>query len=84
MVDLTREPPELVALFVDPPMNGHGAGRALLTRALEVAREACVNRLLIEGDPNAESFYRSRGAMPVGHRPSPATGRELPRLSIEV
>ena len=76
------EPPELEMLFVDPPAIGTGAGRALLIDALTVAREAGLDALLIESDPDAEPFYRSHGAEPAGTRTSVSTGRELPLLRI--
>jgi GNAT superfamily N-acetyltransferase len=79
-VDL--EARELEMLFVDPAAIGTGAGRALLRDALDRAREAGLTELLIESDPDAEPFYRSQGAEPVGTRISWSTGRELPLLRI--
>ena len=73
---------ELEMLFVDPAAIGTGAGRALLRDALDRAREAGLTELLIESDPDAEPFYRSQGAEPVGTRTSWSTGRELPLLRI--
>jgi GNAT superfamily N-acetyltransferase len=73
---------ELEMLFVDPAAIGTGAGRALLRDALERAREAGLTELVIESDPDAEPFYRSQGAEPVGTRSSWSTGRELPLLRI--
>jgi len=73
---------ELEMLFVDPPAIGTGAGRALLRDALAAAREAGLDSLLIESDPDAEPFYRSQGAEPAGARTSWSTGRELPLLRI--
>ena len=79
-VDL--EARELEMLFVDPPAIGTGAGRALLRDALEQARAAGLEELVIESDPDAEPFYRSQGAAPAGTRTSWSTGRELPLLRI--
>ena len=73
---------ELEMLFVDPAAIGTGAGRALLRDALDRAREAGLTELVIESDPDAEPFYRSQGAEPVGTRTSWSTGRELPLLRI--
>ena len=73
---------ELEMLFVDPAAIGTGAGRALLRDALEQAREAGLEELLIESDPDAEPFYRAQGAVPAGTRTSWSTGRELPLLRI--
>jgi GNAT superfamily N-acetyltransferase len=74
--------PELTALFVEPELIGTGVGGALLERALERARAAGADCLVIESDPNAEPFYRSRGAVPAGHRRSASTGRRLPLLRL--
>jgi len=79
-----HDPPELVALFVDPDLIGTGIGRALLQHALERARHAGLQSVLIESDPNAERFYRSQGATPIGQRTSPTTGRELTLLQLSV
>jgi N-acetylglutamate synthase-like GNAT family acetyltransferase len=76
------DPPELESLFVDPSAIGSGAGRALLAAAAAQAVAAGIGELLIEADPNAEPFYRSQGARPVGTRVTPSTGRELPLLRL--
>jgi N-acetylglutamate synthase-like GNAT family acetyltransferase len=73
---------ELEMLFVEPDAIGSGVGRALLQDALTRAREAGLEHLLIESDPDAEPFYRSQGARPSGTRTSSSTGRELPLLRI--
>jgi GNAT superfamily N-acetyltransferase len=78
------DPPELVALFVEPEAIGTGIGRALLRHALERAQGAGVDNVLIESDPNAEPFYRAHGAMEIGHRTSPTTGRDLTLLRLPV
>jgi N-acetylglutamate synthase-like GNAT family acetyltransferase len=81
-IDLALDPPELVALFVEPAAIGTGAGRALLARAREEAAAAGVAELAIESDPDAEGFYRAQGAVPAGERRSSSTGRVLPLLRI--
>lgn len=78
------DPPELVALFVEPDVIGKGLGRALLSHALEQAQSAGVECLLIESDPNAERFYRGHGAAAVGQRTSSTTGRQLTLLRLAV
>jgi GNAT superfamily N-acetyltransferase len=78
------DPPELVALFVEPEMIGKGLGRALLHHVLEQARSAGIDSVLIESDPNAEPFYRAQGAIAVGTRTSPTTGRRLTLLRLDV
>ena len=76
------EAAELELLFVEPAAIGTGAGRALLRDALDRAREAGLDELTIESDPDAEPFYRAHGAEPVGTRVSSSTGRKLPLLRI--
>lgn len=76
------DPPELVALFVEPDFIGRRIGHALLQHALEQAESAGIESLLIESDPNAEPFYRAHGAIPIGHRTSPTTGRDLTLLRL--
>lgn len=72
---------ELVDLFVDPPSIGSGAGTRLWDHAVAEARRAGATMLRIEADPNAEPWYRRRGAPPVGRTPSGCIpGRRLPVL----
>lgn len=78
------EAPELVALFVEPDFIGKRIGQALLRQAVDRARKAGIEDLLIESDPNAERFYRAHGAVPIGHRISPTTGRELTLLRLDL
>ena len=70
---------ELTHLFVEPAAIGTGVGSALLRDAL--ARCGLAS-LLIESDPDAEPFYLHAGAVRIGSRVAPATGRELPLLRI--
>ena len=79
---LTTDPVELDLLYVDPRAIGSGVGRALLDDALAQAAARGIVELRIEADPNAEPFYRSRGAVRIGERVSAATGRALPLLRI--
>jgi GNAT superfamily N-acetyltransferase len=79
---LDQGSPELTAMFVEPELIGQGVGRALMRHALDTASQSGVDSLLIESDPNAEAFYRSQGAVPIGQRRSRSTGRVLPLLRI--
>jgi GNAT superfamily N-acetyltransferase len=74
----------LRSLFVEPEFIGKRIGHTLLRHALERARRSGIESLLIEIDPNAESFYRAHSAVPVGHRTSPTTGGEPTLLRLEV
>jgi hypothetical protein len=54
-------------------------------RAMETAAALGGRLLVIEADPFAESFYRSRGAVRVGEVPSEAVaGRKLPLMHFTI
>ena len=87
LVEVTGEPPSgtLAALFVDPPLIGTGAGRALLDHALDRARVRGFRTLHLDADPGAESFYARFGAVRVGTSPSGSVpGRVLPRMRFTI
>ena len=83
-IDTASDPAEVLAMFVEPALIGTGAGAALFAAAVDAARDDGVTTLRIESDPNAEGFYRSRGAVRVGERVSRSTGRSLPLLDLEL
>jgi len=64
---------ELVAMWVDPPMRGRGAGRALIEAVADWARGRGATRLQLQvTDTNAPaiSLYTKEGFTPVGNRQS--------------
>ena len=74
---------ELEALFVEPGMIGRGVGRRLLEHAIAHARKRGATRMLIQGDPNAEQFYRAAGGVKTGEQRSGSIpGRMLPLFEI--
>lgn len=74
---------ELEALFVEPRYIGSGIGRALITHAKKRAETAGGRTLIIQGDPNAENFYRAAGGRLTGKRESASIpGRFLPIFKI--
>ena len=76
---------ELSFLFVEPDFIGKGYGRKLMMHAQEEARHLGYNKMIIEGDPNAERFYRSAGGSVVGTRKSTSIpNRELPVFCINL
>ncbi len=83
---LAGEPPDAVLdfLFVDPWAIGGGVGRALLLDALDRARLGGFSRLLVDSDPQAEEFYLRMGAVRIGERVSPSSGRALPLLAYSL
>lgn len=57
----------IAQLFVAPSRRGFGAGRALLAKAEELAREGdCVGLYLDTFSPSALKFYRANGFAIVG------------------
>ena len=76
---------ELVYLFVEPDFIGKGYGRKLMEHAKRKARHLGYNKMMIQGDPNAEGFYRSVGGSLVGTRKSASIhDRELPIFCINL
>ncbi len=76
---------ELSLLFVDPTFIGKGYGRRLMMHAQEEARHLGYSKMIIQGDPNAERFYRSAGGSVVGTRKSASIpNRELPIFCINL
>lgn len=76
---------ELEALFVDPNDIGKGCGRALVEHAKREAASMDASSMVIQGDPNAEPFYRATGGMLIGRRESGSIrGRHLPLFQIDL
>ena len=78
---------ELDHLWVDPAHIGKGLGRRLLEHATAQARDGEANRIEIDSDPHAESFYEHFGAKRIGKTPAPmeeAPQRYLPRMVLEL
>ena len=76
---------ELGFLFVEPAFIGKGYGRKLMMHAQEKARHLGYSKMIIEGDPNAERFYRAAGGSVVGTRKSTSIpNRELPLFRINL
>ena len=74
---------DLLKLFVEPSEIGNGYGAALFEWAVVEARRLGATRMTIEADPDAEPFYRGRGAQVVGAAPSGSvSGRQLPLLEL--
>lgn len=70
---------ELDLLFIAPEAIGTGLGRRLYDWALDQARAAGCDRLVILSDPHAAPFYTAMGAARVEERASAVIpGRLLP------
>ena len=76
---------ELEALFVDPSYIGKGCGKALIIHAKIFAASLGAERLIIQGDPNAENFYLTAGGELTGELESGSIpGRFLPTFCISL
>ena len=76
---------ELDALFVEPVRMGSGIGRRLIAHAKHHVALCGGKTLIVQGDPNAEGFYRAVGAQCLGTRESASIpGRFLPMFLIEI
>lgn len=76
---------ELEALFVEPAHIGTGIGKTLMDHAKSTVKELGGKKLVIQGDPNADKFYRAAGGRPIGMRKSASiSGRNLPLFIIEI
>jgi GNAT superfamily N-acetyltransferase len=81
----TRTRVELAHLFVEPSKIGGGKGTALFSHAVETARRAGFQKMIINSDPFAEEFYKAKGARRFGEVASPAhEGRMLPVLLFDL
>jgi len=67
-------PWELWAMWVLPASMGRGVGTALLAWATEFAASHGQSEIAIDSDPNAEGFYKVRGALVVGRVAAPIPG----------
>lgn len=86
-LDPTREPWELVSLWVHPRHMGRGIGRRLLRRAVAAAAASGQGRIHIDADPHAAGFYLACGARLVGSVPAAIAGapdRVRPQLALPV
>jgi len=76
---------ELEALFVEPALIGRGVGRALLEDATRAGHQWGAKKMIIQGDPHADRFYRAAGGIQIGTRPSESIeGRHLPVYRIDL
>jgi GNAT superfamily N-acetyltransferase len=65
----------LHGLYVDPPYQGRGIGTQLLAAAVEAAREAGYDGLLVKAQPDAAQYFEAAGLM---HLPVVDSGRGYP------
>lgn len=76
---------ELEYLFVEPDVIRQGYGRQLMCHAKEKALELGYQAILIQGDPNAASFYHAMGGEKISNRQSASIcDRKLPMFKIDL
>tara|TARA_R110002167_G_scaffold131299_5_gene315015 strand:- start:1881 stop:2360 length:480 start_codon:yes stop_codon:yes gene_type:complete len=76
---------ELEALFIEPSFIGYGFGSLLLKAACEKASQQAYTTLVIQGEPNAESFYLKHKAKWVKNSASGSiSGRFLPIFHLSL
>jgi GNAT superfamily N-acetyltransferase len=76
---------ELEGLFVRPDKLRQGIGKLLIEHLRSEAGLRGIQSITIQGDPNAEDFYRSIGAAPAGYRESGSIpGRFLPVYKLAI
>lgn len=66
VLDGTPPEMEMSRLMIEPDRVGTGIGRMLWNHAVATAVALGVQTITIDGDPNAEPFYRRMGAVTVG------------------
>ena len=73
-------------LWVLPDFMGKGIGAKLFKHALNVSRACQVSILMIESDPNAQTFYEKMGARKIDEHHSQLDGqlRTLPIMAINL
>ena len=76
---------ELDDLFIDEGFEGKGLGKKLLQHALETARSLGYKMMIIQADPNAQTFYEKQGAIRFAEKESLSIkGRMLPLLKVDL
>ena len=72
VLSVAADEAHLLNLCVDPAWQGHGLGRRLLRRMIDLARWHMADRVFLEvrpSNPNAIALYASEGFVRIGQRP---------------
>ena len=75
---------ELEFLFVLPDFIGKGIGNELIQHAFEKAKEMDCKQVTLLADPNAVSFYGSKGFTVIDKKESSIAGRFLPLMQKDL
>lgn len=82
LVPKDAETVELEHLFIDSARLRQGFGSQLLQHSRDTAMSFGFKRMIIQSDPNAESFYLAHGAKRIESIASSIPGRVIPLLEI--
>lgn len=75
---------ELEFLFVLPNFIGKGIGNELIQHAFKKAKELESNKIIVLADPNAVSFYGSKGFIIIDKKESSVPNRFLPLMQKDL
>jgi len=75
---------ELEMLFVIPSFIGKGIGKQLIQHSFEIAFELKATSITLVADPNAFSFYASKGFYEIDRKESAIPGRLLPVMQKDL
>jgi N-acetylglutamate synthase-like GNAT family acetyltransferase len=75
---------ELEFLFVLPDFIGKGIGGQLINHAFKKAKELDSKQVVLFADPNAVSFYESKGFTIIDKKESAIFGRFLPLMQKDL
>ncbi|MDD7914951.1 GNAT family N-acetyltransferase [Polaribacter ponticola] len=75
---------ELEFLFVLPVFIGKGIGNQLIQHAFQKAKDLGCNKITLLADPNAVTFYGSKGFEIIDKKESSIAGRFLPIMQKDL
>lgn len=69
-------------LFLLPEYIGQGYGQVVMHHSIATARAMHLSRMVLDADPNAESFYRKMGFRVYGKLTTSIANRFLPQMEL--
>ena len=83
-ISIKKTVAELEHMWVIPKYMRKGIGETLMKTVIEYCKDAGLESLRIESDPNARVFYEKMGARLIGYVESKPAPRKLPVLKLEL
>jgi len=71
-------------LFIEPRFIGEGFGAILMQDFLQRCKDLNFNRVVLDSDPNAESFYQRIGFKRIGKLETSIKDRYLPIMELKI